>query len=40
MDDAKKGFLPMRHGLVLNKAQSPSTKDERECMRMQRRLFG
>ena len=26
MDGAKKGFLPMRHGLVLNKAQCPSQR--------------
>lgn len=28
MNDAKKGFLPMSHGITLSKTQSPSTSDE------------
>ena len=34
MEEAKKGFLPMSHGIKLSKTQCPSTTDERE--RMQR----
>jgi hypothetical protein len=33
MEEAKKGFLPMSHGIHLSKTQCPSTTDERECMR-------
>ena len=32
MEDAKKGFLPMSHGIHLSKTQCPTTTDERECM--------
>ena len=32
MEEAKKGFLPMSHGIKLSKTQCPSTTDERECM--------
>ena len=32
MQDAKKGFLPMSHGISLSKTQSPSTPDERRRM--------
>ena len=32
MDGAKKRFLPMRHGLILNKTQSPLTKEDKEYM--------
>ena len=32
MEEAKKGFLPMSHGIHLSKIQCPSTADERECM--------
>src|SRR4051812_4768063 len=30
MEEAKKGFLPMSHGIKLSKTQCPSTTDERE----------
>jgi hypothetical protein len=32
MEEAKKGFLPMSHGIHLSKTQCPSTTDERERM--------
>jgi ATP-binding cassette subfamily B (MDR/TAP) protein 1 len=32
MEEAKKGFLPMSHGVHLSKTQCPSTTDERERM--------
>jgi hypothetical protein len=32
MEEAKKGFLPMSHGIHLSKTQCPSTTDEQECM--------
>ena len=32
MQESKKGFLPMSHGICLSKAQSPSTHEERERM--------
>jgi hypothetical protein len=32
MEDAKKGFLPMSHGIHLSKTQCPSTTDERGRM--------
>ena len=32
MHEAKKGFLPMSHGISLSKTQCPSTTDERERM--------
>lgn len=32
MQEAKKGFLPMSHGISLSKTQCPSTSDERERM--------
>ena len=32
MEEAKKGFLPMSHGIKLSKTQCPSTTDEREHM--------
>ena len=32
MHDSKKGFLPMSHGVSLNKSQCPSTPDEKEKM--------
>ena len=32
MQDAKKGFLLMSHGISLSKSQCPSTTDERDCM--------
>jgi hypothetical protein len=32
MVEAKKGFLPMSHGIHLSKTQCPSTTDERERM--------
>ena len=32
MHEAKKGFLPMSHGVRLSKTQCPSTTDERERM--------
>ena len=31
MEEAKKGFLPMSHGIHLSKTQCPRTADEREC---------
>jgi hypothetical protein len=31
MEEAKKGFLPMSHGIYLSKTRCPSTTDEREC---------
>ena len=34
MDSAKKGFLPMLHGIRLSKTQSPKTADERSRMDM------
>jgi hypothetical protein len=30
MEEAKKGFLPMSHGIHLSKTQCPSTTDERD----------
>ena len=30
MQDSKRGFLPMSHGINLSKSQCPTTKDERE----------
>ena len=32
MQDSKRGFLPMFHGIKLSKSQCPTTKDEREGM--------
>jgi hypothetical protein len=32
MEEAKKGFLPMSHGIHLSKTQCPWTTDERERM--------
>jgi hypothetical protein len=32
MEEAKKGFLPMSHGIYLSMTQCPSTTDERERM--------
>ena len=32
MEEAKKGFLPMSHGVHLSKTQCPTTTDERERM--------
>jgi hypothetical protein len=32
MQDAKKVFLPMSHGISLSKTQSPTTPDQRRCM--------
>ena len=32
MQDSKRGFLPMSHGIKLSKSQCPTRKDERECM--------
>ena len=32
MQDSKRGFLPMSHGIKLGKSQCPTTKDERERM--------
>ena len=32
MQDSKRGFLPMSHGIKLSKSQCPTTKAERECM--------
>ena len=32
MQDSKRGFLPMSHGIKLNKSHCPTTKDERERM--------
>jgi ATP-binding cassette subfamily B (MDR/TAP) protein 1 len=32
MQDSKKGFLPMSHGVSLCKSQCPSTPDEQEKM--------
>ena len=32
MEEAKKGFLPMSHGIHLSKTQCPTTTDERERM--------
>ncbi|PKI70160.1 hypothetical protein CRG98_009448 [Punica granatum] len=34
MQDSKKGSLPMLHGISLSKAQSPSTREERDRMNM------
>ena len=32
MQDSKKGFFPMSHGIKLSKSQCPNMKDERERM--------
>ena len=32
MQDSKRGFLPMSHGIKLSKSQCPTTKDERKRM--------
>jgi len=32
MEEAKKGFLPISHGIHLSKTQCPTTTDERECI--------
>ena len=32
MQDSKRGYLPMSHGITLSKSQCPNTKDEREQM--------
>jgi hypothetical protein len=32
MQDSKKGFLPMLHGITLSKKQYPSEPDEQERM--------
>jgi hypothetical protein len=34
MESAKKGFLPMSHGIRLSKTQGPVTADERSRMEM------
>ncbi|KAK4420096.1 Retrovirus-related Pol polyprotein from transposon TNT 1-94 [Sesamum alatum] len=34
MDNSKRGFLPMRHGIKLSKKQSPQTDEERERMKV------
>ena len=34
IERAKKGFLPMSHGIKLSKTQCPSTTDEQECARI------
>jgi hypothetical protein len=34
MQDSKKGFLPMSHGITLSKNQCPLTVDEQERMRV------
>ena len=33
MQDSKRGFLPMSHGISLSKTQCPTTQDERDRMR-------
>lgn len=33
MEESKRGFLPMSHGITLSKTQCPNTNDERERMR-------
>ena len=32
MQDSKRGFFPMSHGIKLSKSHCPTTKDERERM--------
>ena len=32
MQDSKRGYLPMSHGITHSKPQCPNTKDERERM--------
>ena len=32
MQDSKRGYFPMSHGITLSKSQCPNTKDERERM--------
>ena len=32
IQDSKRGFLPMSHGISLSKTQCPMTHDERDCM--------
>ena len=32
MQDSKRGYLPMSHGITLRKSQCPNTRDERERM--------
>ena len=32
MQDSKRGFLPMSHGINLSKTQCPMTQDERDRM--------
>ena len=32
MQDSKRGFLPLSHGIKLSKSQCPTTKDKRERM--------
>ena len=32
MQDSKRGYLPMSHGITLSKSQCPNTRDEREWM--------
>ncbi|KAK8600674.1 hypothetical protein V6N12_050527 [Hibiscus sabdariffa] len=32
MEESKRGFLPMRHGIPLSKEMCPSSPQERECM--------
>jgi hypothetical protein len=32
MEEVKKGFLPMSHGIHISKTQCPSTTNEQECM--------
>jgi hypothetical protein len=34
MQDSKKGFLPMSHGITLSKKQCPTDPDEQERMRV------
>ena len=32
MQNSKRGFLPMCHGISLSKTQYPTMQDERDCM--------
>ena len=31
-EDSKKGFIPLQQGVILSKKDSPSTKEQKECM--------
>ena len=33
MDESKKGFFPMQHGIVLNKAQCPTSSQDQDRMK-------